>query len=91
MGDFRFTLKAKFSMGDVEEEKEFNLNYSPHDTILDHRIEEWLSGGFERGASGIRQRMHEADTEARRREKLAEEDAIIKRAEEIQKQRMHGK
>lgn len=49
MGDFRFSLKAKFSMGDVQEEKDFNLNYSPRDSNLDHRIEEWLAGCFERG------------------------------------------
>lgn len=87
MGDFRFSLKAKFSMGGVESEKEFWLNYTPREGIIDHRVQEWLEQCFFDGAANIREKLAGGAEAIRQRKKIEEENLILERAEEIRRSR----
>lgn len=90
MGDYRFSFKAKLSMGDVEEEKDMWLNYSPGETNIDRRVEEWLDDVFRRGKDSIDNAIFEAREEARTRERKEAEDEILRQADEIRKRRQRG-
>lgn len=90
MGDFRFSLKAKFSMGDVEDECDMWLNWSPDEMVdpyIDRRVLEWLRKNFEAGVDDIRTRMSEADYAYKERKRVEEEDRILAEADEIRARR----
>lgn len=45
MGDFRYTIKIQFSMGNVKDKCDMNLNWTGWDSYcgVDPRICEWIS------------------------------------------------
>lgn len=90
MGDFRFSFKATFEMGNVKDECDMWLNWSPRDGDaypVDHRVIEWLRMNFERGVDDIRGAMLDERLNAERRTRREEEDRILAQAEEIKAQR----
>lgn len=74
MGDFRFSFKAEFSMGDVEDKCDMWLNWSPgEDVAIDQRVLDWLRRNFEAGETSIRDGIYEGQREAREREEEKQE------------------
>lgn len=76
MGDFRFSFKATFRMGDVSDTCDMWLNWSPdEDTDIDQRVLEWLRDNFSKGATSIKDSLYagakeqeERDMETRERQ-----------------------
>lgn len=70
MGDYRFSFKAEFQMGDVSDKTDMWLNYTPRDGIIDHRVIEWLEDLFEKGEQSINDAIYggEIDETARQHE-----------------------
>ena len=81
MGDFRFSFKAEFQMGDFKDECDMWLNWSPdgwHGEV-DHRVIEWLENCFEAGVADIRNSQYDAELKDSERKKEAAERAEYER------------
>lgn len=88
MGDFRFSFKATFEMGNVKDKCDMWLDWSPDNEVhpIDRRVIEWLRTNFERGVRDIRDSIYMAER-ATRDNQREEEDRILAQAEEIRKKR----
>lgn len=90
MGDFRFSFKATFAMGNVEDKCDMWLNWSPYDGDghpIDHRVIEWLRGNFEKGVADIRDAMSKANEVSAACARREEEDRILAQADVIRARR----
>lgn len=88
MGDFRFSFKATFEMGDVKDTCDMWLNWSPdEDAFIDQRVLNWLRDNFSKGVNDIRSAMIDERQAEQERVRVEEEDRILAEAEEIRARR----
>lgn len=81
MGDYRFSLKMTFEMGDTKDQTDMWLNWSPddqRDSMIDRHVVEWLEHNFSSGVADIDMAL--ADAKGRRqKEERDKEIAELRR------------
>lgn len=89
MGDFRFSFKATFTMGNVEDTCDMWLNWSPGDDAypVDHRVISWLQKNFSDGIADIRDATSESRRKCDEQNLREEENRILAEADAIRARR----
>lgn len=86
MGDYRFHIDLKFSMGNHNDKTSMSLNWAPdddHGLTIDHRVIEWLDQNFERGVACVRMNINDSIREYLTQQERKEREADLEELERL--------